>query len=129
MILGVGIDIVDIPRFERMIERGDNLFFEEIFTGGEIERTGKQPDIAKAYARGFALKEAFMKALGWGLSEGFIWKNIEILETSRSRHKNISYNITGRVRNRLDELAVNDISLSFSNCGNFSVAIAILEKN
>ena len=129
MILGIGIDIVVIPRFERMIERSDNLFFEEIFTGSEIERAGKQPDIAKAYAQRFALKEAFMKALGWGLSEGFIWKNIEILETLHSRHKNISYNISGRVRNRLDELAANDISLSFSNCGNFSAAIAILEKN
>ncbi len=77
MIIGSGVDVIEIARIERVLhERGDR-FERRVFTPAEIEdcrRTGRP---AAHYAVRFAAKEAVMKAVGTGWARGVRWVDIE----------------------------------------------------
>lgn len=76
MILGIGIDTVSIKRVSNLILKFDNKFKDKIFTQSEISKS-KGKNIA-FYAKRFAAKEAFSKALGLGIGRGVDFKDIEI---------------------------------------------------
>ncbi len=78
MIFGTGIDIVNIDRIERLMARWGNLFLNRVFTEGEIARCRRRPRPPECFAIRFAAKEAFLKAIGWGLRNGIQWKDIEV---------------------------------------------------
>lgn len=83
MILGIGNDLTDIRRFEKILSHFDKRFINRCFSEEEIEiaesrtRTGGR---AAAYAKRFAAKEACSKALGCGISEGVFLKDICVLK-------------------------------------------------
>ncbi len=83
MILGVGIDIVNIQRFKRAIERWGDRFLNRIFTDGELGYYSDRERMGEFLAGRFAAKEAFIKAIGgrYGLS----LSDIEILRASDGR--------------------------------------------
>ena len=86
MILGIGCDVVQIPRIEKALEEHGQAFEDRLFTQGEQAYANKRgkagPRLkASAYAKRVAAKEAFVKALGTGFSEGINWKEIEIIHT------------------------------------------------
>ncbi len=66
MIIGIGIDLVDIDRFRRSLERTPSMR-RRLFTAGELEYVAPQRDDAASLAARFAAREAVMKALGLGL--------------------------------------------------------------
>ena len=78
MILGIGIDICDINRLSKTLERYEKRFEERCFT--ELERKKCQRSFSKknCYAKRFAAKEATSKALGTGINKGVSWKQIEV---------------------------------------------------
>lgn len=78
-ILGLGIDATDIPRVAELIDRYGARFLERVFTPGEIAYCTKRRNSAPHFAGRFAVKEAAMKALGTGQSQGVIWKDIEVV--------------------------------------------------
>ncbi|QOD38636.1 holo-[acyl-carrier-protein] synthase [Candidatus Wolbachia massiliensis] len=81
MIRGIGIDIVYIPRILRILQKYGEKFLNKIYTEQEIEiskRYNSQEMQAKYFAKRFAAKEAFVKALGSGFSQGITMKDIEI---------------------------------------------------
>lgn len=78
MIIGSGIDIVNIERIERMMERWGDLFLNRVFTEKEIEWCRHRSRPSECFAIRFAAKEAFLKAIGWGLRNGIQWKDIEV---------------------------------------------------
>ena len=78
MILGNGIDIIDINRIRRVIDRYGNKFKKRCFSISEIERSEKRLNSVESYAKRYAAKEACAKALGTGLARGVFWKDIEI---------------------------------------------------
>jgi holo-[acyl-carrier protein] synthase len=81
MIHGVGTDIVYIPRVLRILQKYGEKFLGRVYTKKEIEISRKynsQEMQAKYFAKRFAAKEAFVKALGTGFSNGIIMKDIEI---------------------------------------------------
>ena len=78
MVVGIGIDLVEIHRIKKAMERP--LFVQRIFTQAEqtyCDSRGRQS--AASYAARFAAKEAVMKALGTGLAGGGTWHDIEVL--------------------------------------------------
>lgn len=88
MIHGIGTDIVYIPRILRVLQKYGEKFLGRIYTKQEIERSEKynsQEMRAKYFAKRFAAKEAFVKALGTGLSNGIIMKDIEIHSDIRGK--------------------------------------------
>ena len=76
--IGLGIDLVNIPRMREVIARWDERFLKRVFTEGEIAYCRARRDPATHFAARFAAKEAAMKALGTGLSLGVRWRDLEV---------------------------------------------------
>lgn len=77
-IIGLGFDATDIPRITDMLARYGDRFLRRVFTEGEIAYCMRRRDPAPSLAARFASKEACMKALGTGHSQGVLWKDIEV---------------------------------------------------
>jgi holo-[acyl-carrier protein] synthase len=78
-IVGLGVDLTDIPRLAAVFERYGERFLRRVFTDGEIAYCTKRRDPAPHLAGRFAAKEAAMKALGTGHSRGVLWRDIEVI--------------------------------------------------
>jgi holo-[acyl-carrier protein] synthase len=78
-IIGLGFDATDIPRIADTIERYGDRFVNRIFTDGEIAYSNRRREPAIHLAGRFAAKEATMKALGTGHSQGVLWRDVEVV--------------------------------------------------
>lgn len=78
MIIGVGVDLVDIRRIERLLQKYGTQFIQKVFTLEEQAYASQRPHQARVYANRFAAKEAAAKALGTGMRGGVGWKDIEV---------------------------------------------------
>jgi holo-[acyl-carrier protein] synthase len=78
MIFGIGIDIIEIERIKKSIERFDKIFLNKIYTKTELDYCLSKKNKYQHFAARFAAKEAIAKALATGWSKGFRWKDIEI---------------------------------------------------
>jgi len=83
VILGAGIDLVEIARVAAALERGGARFAARVFTGRERQSCEGRRNPARHFAMRFAAKEAGMKALGTGWGKGVGWHDFEVLETPR----------------------------------------------
>jgi holo-[acyl-carrier protein] synthase len=78
-IIGLGLDATDIDRISDTIERYGERFLKRIFTEGEIAYCMRRRVPAIHFAGRFAAKEAAMKALGTGHSQGVLWRDVEVV--------------------------------------------------
>jgi holo-[acyl-carrier protein] synthase len=125
MILGIGIDIVNIPRIEKLLRKWGDKFKKRAFSRSEIEYSEGYQRSEEHFAANFAVKEAFFKALGKGLK----W-NIQILdiEVLRDEYGKPYINLHGNARKITKVIGVNSIHTSITHDGEYSVAVVILEK-
>ena len=85
MILGIGSDLVDVGRIEKVIARHGERFLARIFTPTERARAERRADRAATYAKRFAAKEACAKALGTGLRNGVFWRDMGVVNLPSGR--------------------------------------------
>src|SRR5260221_2701755 len=78
-IIGLGLDATDIDRIADTIERYGERFLRRIFTEGEVAYCTRRRVPAIHFAGRFAAKEAAMKALGTGHSQGVLWRDVEVV--------------------------------------------------
>jgi holo-[acyl-carrier protein] synthase len=78
VVVGIGIDVVEIARVRRLMERWQERFLRRVFTDEEIAYALRRHDPAEHLAARFAAKEATLKALGTGLSMGVRWREMEV---------------------------------------------------
>jgi holo-[acyl-carrier protein] synthase len=78
-IIGIGIDATEIGRIGDAIGRYGDRFLRRIFTEEEIRYCSRHRDPTPSYAARFAAKEAGMKALGTGHSQGVLWRDVEVV--------------------------------------------------
>ena len=78
-IIGMGLDATDIDRIADTIERYGDRFLRRIFTDGEVAYCARRKVPAIHFAGRFAAKEAAMKALGTGHSQGVLWRDVEVV--------------------------------------------------
>ena len=83
MIIGGGIDVVEIARVERALQRRGTRMRDRVWTEREIADCGKRGRSASHFALRFAVKEAGMKAIGTGWRRGVAWRDFETCETER----------------------------------------------
>ena len=79
MIVGVGIDLINIQRIQKVLDRFGSRFENRVFSSEEINRSRRKYDKASSYAKRWAAKEACSKALGIGLRMGISWKEMNII--------------------------------------------------
>ena len=79
MILGVGIDLVDLEEFSRTLERGGNKYIEHEYTVEEISYCRAQPGPMQHFAARWAAKEGVIKALGIAGTGRLRWPDFEIV--------------------------------------------------
>jgi holo-[acyl-carrier protein] synthase len=78
-IIGLGLDTTDIDRITDTIDRYGERFLRRVFTDGEISYCMRRRVPAIHFAGRFAAKEAAMKALGTGRSQGVLWRDVEVV--------------------------------------------------
>jgi holo-[acyl-carrier protein] synthase len=78
MILGLGVDIAEVPRVREAIEHHGERFLNRVFTPLEIAYCRRHKNCDERFAARFAAKEAAMKALGTGWRRGVTWRDIEV---------------------------------------------------
>ena len=121
MALIVGVDIIEIPRVERVYARYGKRFLRRIYTEREIAYCrGRAPQLASR----FAAKEAAMKALGTGV-RGIRWRDVEVV---RGRGQAPRIELHGTARARADRLGMSDLALSLSHSKEFAVASVVGES-
>jgi len=78
-IIGLGLDATDIDRVADVIDRHGDRFLQRVFTAAEIAYCTRRRVPAIHFAGRFAAKEAAMKALGTGHSQGVLWRDVEVV--------------------------------------------------
>lgn len=126
MIFGTGIDIVSVKRMEKVIKRWGNRFIERVFTPGEISICLGRAFPPSAFSMRFAAKEAFSKAIGFGMRNGIRWRDIEIFHYPGGRP---GLRLHGRSQKLCAKEMINGLHVSMSDDGDYGVAMVILEKN
>ena len=124
MIVGTGIDIVEVSRVEAAIARFGRRFLQRIFTDAEIRYCESKANRMERYAARFAAKEAGMKALGTGWSGGVAWRDLEVAREPGGRP---TLALRGRAAQHAVRLGVKRTSLSVSHIATQAVAQVILE--
>ena len=125
-ILGIGIDIVDNSRINRLIK--DPLFLKRIFTTNEIKSAKQIRNKSLYYAKRFASKEALSKSLGTGFRNGFNFKDISVIN---DRFGQPSFLINKKIREIVkNQFKVSNFNffLSISDEKKYSIAYVILQK-
>ncbi|MCB0749224.1 MAG: holo-ACP synthase [Ignavibacteriales bacterium] len=82
MIFGIGIDIIEIERIKKSVQKFNDIFLNKIYTKTELDYCLSKKNQYQHLAARFAAKEAIAKALATGWSKGFRWKDIEIYNES-----------------------------------------------
>ena len=123
MILGAGIDIVEISRIERVLARQGERFLARVFTRAERRDCERRGRPAAQVALRFAVKEAGMKALGTGWAKGIGWHDFETVETATG----LEVRLSGRARSLGETLGLRTTWLGTSLTRTHALAQVVLE--
>ena len=117
MIIGTGIDTIELKRFERVFLKFGNVLIKKIFNYEEVPAKKNKNKFIATLAGKFAAKEAISKALGSGIGKKLRFKEISILnETS------------GKPFAKIDRYNLENIHISISHSNDNAVALAIIEN-
>lgn len=125
MLIGTGIDLIEIDRVARSIERFGDRFLLRIYTPGEIAYCRRKRMSAESFAARFAAKEAGAKALGTGISRGVTWTEFHVTREPGGRPV---LELRGRALILAGNLGVKKISLSLTHTGNLAMASVVMES-
>lgn len=125
MIYGVGIDLVDVRRMERVIRRWQDRFVERVFTPNEVEICRRRASPYSAFALRFAAKEAFSKAVGLGMTNGVKWREIEVYNERSGKPR---LRLHGSAEEICRRNLIATAHLSLSDEGDYAAAVVVLER-
>jgi holo-[acyl-carrier protein] synthase len=125
MVIGTGIDIVDINRIERLMARWGDVFLDRVFTEKEIIWCQRRTRPPECFAIRFAAKEAFLKAIGWGLRNGIQWTDIEVENDLMGKP---SFSFHRKAKEVLENLRIQKALLTLSHDRPYAVAHVLLEE-
>ena len=129
MIYGVGIDIIEIKRIEKVIEKYGNRFKKRCFHKDEIIRSETKHNTVESYAKRYAAKEACAKAMGTGLARGVFWKDIEVYNNIYGKPKIKLHNKALKFLRQISNESNSTIELSLTDESNYAIANVIIYEN
>ena len=121
-IVAHGIDLVDCPRIEQMVQRHGERFVTRVFTAAEQAYAAKNKNEIEKLAGRFAAKEAVLKLMGTGWRGKIAWTDIEIINNAAGQPQ---VTLDGEVKRISDELGIDHISVSITHTANFAIASAV----
>ena len=124
MIVGTGIDLVEIGRIQLSMDRFGQRFLRRVFTAAEQGYCLRKRKSAESFAARFAAKEAGAKALGTGISRGVNWLEIEVAREPGGRP---TLQFHGRAAEIAARLGVSRAALSITHTAELSMASVVLE--
>lgn len=124
MILGTGIDLVEVDRITAAVARYGDRFLERILLPAEIAYCRAHAQPGPHLAARFAAKEAVSKALGTGMGAELGWHDVEVV---RKESGEPSLRLHGRGVDLVARRGGRSVHLSLSHTGSHAVAMAILE--
>jgi len=119
------VDIVDIPRIQALLDRYGKRFLGRVYTEAETAYAMRGANKAERLAGRFAVKEAVMKALGTGKSQGILWRDIETL---RARSGKPEVRLHGQAVKWAKLRGGGAVHVSITHDGGKAMAFVILEK-
>ena len=126
MIFGIGTDIVEYARFERMLSNYGDRLPGRMLSEQELPEFHKQPNPARFLAKRFAAKEAFAKAVGSGLRDPVSLRRISVTHDKLGKP---ALHFDETLRSHLAQLGINAHHLSISDERELAVAFVVLERN
>jgi holo-[acyl-carrier protein] synthase len=124
MIVGSGIDVVEIRRIQQSIDRYGQRFLGRVYTAGEQAYCLRKRKSAESFAARFAAKEAGAKALGTGISQGVSWQEIEVAREPGGRP---TLQFHGRAAEFAVRLGAGRAALSMTHTAELAMASVVLE--
>jgi holo-[acyl-carrier protein] synthase len=124
MIVGSGIDLVEIGRIHQSIERYGQRFLDRVYTAAEQAYCLRKRKSAESFAARFAAKEAGAKALGTGISHGVNWLEIEVGREPGGRP---TLQFHGRAAEFASRLGAARTALSITHTAELAMASVVLE--
>ncbi|MXZ36086.1 MAG: holo-[acyl-carrier-protein] synthase [Acidobacteria bacterium] len=124
MIVGTGIDLVEIGKLRAAMERRGDRLRNRIFTPGEIRYCDGRPNPFQHYAARFAAKEALFKAIGTGWSGGVGWRDAEVRNQPNGKPDLL---LSGKALEVARQLGAVRYRISLSHTDRYAVAQVILE--
>ena len=124
MIVGSGIDMVEIARIAQAIDRYPARFVQRIYLPGEVGYCLRKRHSAESFAARFAAKEAAAKALGTGMQRGVGWQDIEVIREAGGRP---ALRLHGRAARIAASLQVRSMALSITHTTVYALAQVLLE--
>jgi holo-[acyl-carrier protein] synthase len=117
-----GIDLVECTRLQGVIDRHGERFLNRVFTPAELDYCdGRKRRIEHLSAR-FAAKEAVMKVLGTGWTNGIRWRDIEVSNDPAGRPE---IHLTGRCNTIASQLGIDTVLISITHTADHAMASAI----
>jgi holo-[acyl-carrier protein] synthase len=125
MIHGIGTDLVEVSRIERILKKWGDRFLQRVYANDEIEYCNNKAFPAIHFAARFAAKESFLKSLGIGLGMGVKLREIEV---SNNELGSPVLKVNKKIGNILDNLGVNAVHVSMTHTREHAHAIVVLER-
>ncbi|MEE8162145.1 MAG: holo-ACP synthase [Acidobacteriota bacterium] len=123
MMVGIGIDIVEIHRIREALE-GNQTLEKKVFTDEEIGYCRQRKNKNQHFGGRFAAKEAALKALGTGWSQGIHWKDVEIIDGAQGRPTLVFH---GTAKEVFEKSGAQRTHLSITHSSEHAVAVVVLE--
>ncbi|MBI3895628.1 MAG: holo-ACP synthase [Acidobacteria bacterium] len=124
MILGLGVDITEVPRLREAIERYGERFLHRVFSRDEVAYCQRHRNCYDRFAARFAAKEAAMKALGTGWRRGVTWKDFEVVNLPSGKP---TLRLTGKALEIFHSLGGTNLVLSLTHTDKHALAEVIVE--
>ena len=123
-VIGIGTDIVKVPRIKRLIKKRGNKFAQRILHPNELLIFNQHKSAANYLAKRFAAKEALSKALGTGIAKGISFDEIEVINNEDGKPLLILHGAALDISN---QLGVENTFISLSDEKKYAIAYVILE--
>ncbi len=124
MIVGTGVDLAEVDRIRRAIERFGERFLRRVFTPAEIAYVEGRGSRFQRYAARFAAKEAGMKAIGTGWRRGVRWQDFEVANLPSGKP---TLRLHGVAAEFAERQGVRSIALSLTHTHSLGMAFVVLE--
>ena len=123
-IFGAGIDLIEISRIGNSIKNKN--FIDRIYSKSEIQQARSLKNKSSFFAKRFAAKEAFSKAIGTGISEGISFKEISVVNNIKGKP---TIKLSGKTKSVvLKKIKKAKVHLSLSDEKKYAIAMVIIEQ-